>query len=149
MALNILFMDANKLVLDLILNNWILVLLFLFSIVKIIPPEWAGFWKYNNNKESDGLAPKITLLKLILHNFFDSVLSAFLIPLLAMFEFQKMVTFVIFVVVVFDVFIRHQISGGTVTLTSIGIIALYLERLIETGDEIKFLGGLFFWKKRN
>jgi len=142
-------MSTNRLIIEFVINNYILIGLLLLFIVKIVSPEWAGFWKFNNNKESDGLAPKITLLKLILHNFFDSVLSAFLIPLLAMFEFKKMVTFVIFVVVVFDVFIRHQISGGTVTLTGIGIVALYLERLIETGEELKFLGGLFSWKKNN
>jgi len=142
-------MDSNRLIIEFITNNWILILLFSFTITKVIPPEWAGFWKFNNNIKSDGLSPRITLLKLVLHNFFDSVLSAFLIPLLAMFEFKKMVTFVTFVVVVFDVFIRHQISGGTVTLTGIGIVTLYLDRLIETGDEIKFLGGLFSWKKHN
>lgn len=141
-------MNTNRLIFEFFLNNWVLVVVLLLFIIKMVPPEWAGFWKFKYDKDPEGLAPKITLLKFLLHNTFDSILSAFLIPLLAMFEFKKMVTFVIFVVIVFDVFVRHQISGGTITLAGIGIVALYLERLIETGDEIKFLGGLFSWKKR-
>lgn len=120
---------ANSEILNLLISNFILIVLILVSILKIIPPEWAGFWKYNNNREADGLAPKITFLNLVLSNSFDSVIRSVFIPLIASFGLKNMATLIIFLVVIFDVFYRHEISGAGVTLISVGILTLYLERL--------------------
>jgi len=140
-------MQTNQLVIDFLINNFLLLIIILVSILKIIPPEWAGFWKYNNNKESDGLASKISILHFVSHNLVDSLVRIFVINLLTAFNFNNMVTFLIFIIVVFDVFISHKISGAGVTLIGIGIIALYLGRLIETGEHIKLFGGLLTWDK--
>lgn len=140
-------MKSNIFLIDFIINNILLIGLVIFSAIKIVPAEWAGFWKYNNNKKSDGIAPKITFLQFFLTNLIDGVLRSFLFPILAMFEFKKVVTFIIFIVVIFDVFFRHQISGEATTLVGVGILSLYLDKLIETGKEIHFLGGLIYWEK--
>lgn len=140
-------MQTNQLVISFVINNFLLLIILLVSVLKILPPEWAGFWKYNNNKESDGLAPKISVLHFVFHNIVDAVIRIFVINLLTAFNFKNMVTFLIFTIVIFDVFISHQISGTGVTLIGIGIIALYLDRLIETGEHIKLFGGLLTWDK--
>ena len=140
-------MSTNNIIINFIINNIYLIALFLLFTIRIVPPNWAGFWKYNNNKEKDGNAPKITLLRFILTNLIDSILSSFIIPFLAAFEFKKMVTLIIFIVVIFDIFFRHQISTAAVTLVAIGIITLYLEKLIESGKIIKLFGGLITWEK--
>lgn len=140
-------MQTNQLLIDFIVNNFVLLLILLISILRVIPPEWAGFWKYNNNKESDGHAIKLSILSFILQNLVDSVLRTFVINFLTAFNFKNMVTFIIFAIVIFDVFIRKQISGAAVTLIGIGIVALYLDRLIETGKHIKLFGGLLTWEK--
>ncbi|RJR16270.1 hypothetical protein C4579_00335 [Candidatus Microgenomates bacterium] len=140
-------MQTNWLVIDFVINNFLLLIIILISILKILPPEWAGFWKYNNNKESDGLAPKISILHFVFHNLVDSVIRIFVINLLTAFNFKNMVTFLIFTIVIFDVFISHKISGTGVTLIGIGIIALYLDRLIDIGEHIKLFGGLLTWDK--
>jgi len=142
-------MRTNTLVIDFLKNNFLLMGLFIICIWRIIPQEWAGFWKYNNNRESEGRAPKISILRLVLHNTFEGATSSFLIPLLAAFSFKNTVTIIVFVVVSFDIFFLHQISGHIITLISIGIIALYLERLIETGKNIKLFGGLISWEKND
>jgi uncharacterized membrane protein len=64
-----------------------------------------------------------------------------------LFEFRKLITIIILAVVAFDIFSNHQISGGAITLVSIGILVLYLERLIETGKHIKLFGPLLTWDK--
>jgi len=137
----------NLQIINLIKDNFILIAFVILMLLRIIPPEWAGFWKYQNNKESDGRAPKISFLRLVLHNLIDSILSAALIPLMAAFGFKNIITLIIFIVVGFDIFFRHQISGEAITLVGVGIIALYLDRLIETGKHIKLFGGLLTWDK--
>lgn len=140
-------MITNNIIFDFIINNFLLLVIFILFIIRIIPPQWAGFWKYNNNQEADGKANKISFLRFILHSLVESIFGAVLIPLLAGFGLKNMVTFIIFIVVIFDVFIRNQISGGAVTLVGIGIVVLYLDRLIETGKHIKLFGGLLIWDK--
>jgi len=143
-------MQTNVHIIDFLKQNYLLVIIFLLFIPKIIPPEWCGFWKYNKfNDPSSGLAPKITILKFILNNIVDSILSAFLIPILAIFGLKHMVTLVILVVVFFNIVIQKEISVQAVTLVGIGIITLYLERLIETGKHIKLFGGLIDWEKND
>lgn len=140
-------MDTNSVIITFILKNILLVLLLVVSILRVIPPEWAGFWKFNNNKEKDGRAPRITIINFVLTSLFDSVIRAFFIPLIATFGLKNMVTLIIFLVVVFDIFISNQITTQSVTLVAIGIVALYLDRLVETGKKIVFFGGLLRWEK--
>jgi len=140
-------MINNDTIINFVKENNLFIGLFVLLIVRIIPPEWAGFWKYNNNKEVDGRAQRITLLRYILHSVVDSCLSSFLIPILSIFGLKNMVTLVILAVVIINVFVQQQISGPVVTLVGIGIITLYLDKLIDTGKSIKLFGGLVNWEK--
>ena len=142
-------LDTNKIVLSFIQNNSIVILLilFLFSLLSVIPPEWCSFWKFNNNDEKQGRAPRITILNWMLHMIIDSLIRSFVLSLISAFGLKNMVTMIIFIVTGFDIFNSHQVSSASVVLISIGIIALYLDKLVETGKEISIFGRLLYWKK--
>src|SRR5258708_18113241 len=61
-----LMISTNIAIVNFLINNIVLILLLAISILRVVPPEWAGFWKFNNNKESDGRAPRITIINFIL-----------------------------------------------------------------------------------
>ncbi len=139
--------QTNAQAIHFISSNIVLIGLLLVFIIRIVPPETVGLWKYKNDKESDGRSPRITILNFVLINLFDTIIRSFVIPLIAAFGLKNMVTLVIFTVVTFDVFIRHQISTQAVTLIGIGIIALYLDGLLVTGKRI-VLFGLLRWERK-
>ena len=139
-------METNILIINFVKDNIILLVLSVASIINIVPPEWAGLFKYNNNDSQQGKAKKITLLHLLLQGVMDGVIRGILIPAVISFGMKNIITLIIFVVISFDLFARHYISGQAVTLVGVGILALYLERLIETGKSIK-LFGLLSWEK--
>ncbi|HAS34160.1 hypothetical protein A3J91_03175 [Candidatus Peribacteria bacterium RIFOXYC2_FULL_58_10] len=58
-----------------------------------------------------------------------------------------MIPFIIFAVVIFDIFVKSQISNQAVTLIAIGIIALYLDELVKTGKKISFFG-VITWERK-
>lgn len=142
-------LDTNQIILSFIQSNSIAIIfvLFILSLLKIIPPEWCGFWKFVNNDEKQGLAPRVTVLNWMLHMIIDSLIRSFVLSLLSAFGLKNMVTLIIFIVTAFDIFNNHQISPASVTLVCIGIIAIYLDRLVDTGEEISFFGRLLHWKK--
>ena len=141
-------MDTNLLLIGFFIKNALAIFLFVFLILKIVPPEWAGFHKYNNNDEQQGRANKMSILRFIIDGVIDGILSPISIHILTLFSFKNMITVLIFFVVGFDIFIRHQISAAVVTLIGIGIIALYLENLIDTGKKIEFFG-IIKWEKKD
>ena len=142
-------LETNSLIVAFLTGNFFSLAILLASLIKVIPPEWAGFWKYNNNNSAEGKAQKITALNWLLHMIFASLVQSFFIPLIAAFGLKNMVTLVILMVVGFDIFSRKQVSTASVTLTAIGIIALYLDRLVETGKTIKLFGGLLLWERKD
>ncbi len=77
----------------------------------------------------------------------DSLIRSFVLSLISAFGLKNMVTMIIFIVTGFDIFNSHQVSSASVVLVSIGIIALYLDKLVETGKEISIFGRLLHWKK--
>lgn len=142
-------LDTNKIVLSFIQNNSIVILLvlFLFSLLSVIPPEWCGFWKFNNNDEKQGRASRVTILNWMLNMIIDSLIRSFVLSPISAFGLKNMVTMIIFIVTGFDIFNSHQVSSASVVLISIGIIVLYLDKLVETGKEISIFGRLLHWKK--
>jgi hypothetical protein len=140
-------MDTNFIVFEFVKNNYILILLILLFLAPVIPPEYAGYWKYNLNNKALGRAKRISLLRYILHFLIDSVFVEILVNGMTTFQFKPAITFIIFLVMGFDIFFRHQISQQAITLVSIGIVVLYLERLIEIGKHIKLFWGLLEWRK--
>ncbi|MFA5799350.1 MAG: hypothetical protein WC840_00135 [Candidatus Peribacteraceae bacterium] len=124
-------------------NNWIFVLLFLISLIKAIPHKWLKSEEFvKASKES-----RVTLLTFVLESFFDS-LSRASFSLLAVLGLQATVTLIIFVVVIFDIVVKREISTQAVSLFGIGIVALYLNRLIETGKKISFFG-MVAWERKD
>ena len=141
---------TNQLVEPFIQNNSfvIIFILLLFSLIKVIPPEWCGFWKYIDNDEKKGKAPNVTILNWLLHMIIDSLIRSFVLSLLTAFGLKNMVTLIIFIVTGFDIISNHQISSSSVALISVGIITLYLDKLVDTGDEVELFGGLLKWKRK-
>lgn len=141
--------NSNGLLINFIVNNYLLILLSILLVAKIVPPEWSGYWKYNNNRQADGKAKKINILKFLIDGLLDGIVSPIWVHLSAIFSFEKVVAILIFVLVLFAVFVMNQISGTVVTLISVAILSLYLERLIETGKTIKLFGGLINWERKD
>src|SRR5258708_1142963 len=123
-------METNIFLFNFIKSNFLVMALVGVLLLRIVPPELAGFWKYIDGDEKKGIAPKITLLQLILHNLFQGLFAGTLLSVLGLFQIRTTITFLIFVVIGFDLIFRHGISNGAVAFASIGILALYLERLI-------------------
>lgn len=96
-------MNTNLFLLDLIKNNWIPVIL-LCVFPRVIPSHWGGGWKYNDNDKTHGLMPKLTILGWLVEVNIRSVF----IPLLSSFGLKNSITFILFIVVGFDLFFRHQ-----------------------------------------
>jgi hypothetical protein len=141
--------DTNTSILNFLADNYLLIILILLLIIKIVPPEWAGFWKYNDNNPASGRAKKINILKFIIDGVLDGIVNPLWVHVSVIFGFNKVVTILIFTLVLFAVFVMNQISGTVVTLISIGIISLYLERLIETGKTIRLFGNLINWERKD
>lgn len=141
-------LSTNSQIVSFASNHYLAVALLVVSILKIVPPNWVGFWKYNDNNPTKGRAPFITPLTFLLTALFDSVIRSFFLPLLATFNLRNMVSLVIFLVVIFDIFFLREISAPVVTLVGIGIVTLYLETLVEKGKSIS-LFGLIKWERND
>src|SRR6185503_15570902 len=101
-------MDTNFIILEFVKNNYILILLAILFLVPVIPPEYAGYWKYNLNNKALGRAKRISLFRYILHFLIDSVFVEILVNGMTTFQFKSAITFIIFLVMGFDIFFRHQ-----------------------------------------
>lgn len=124
-------------------SHWIFVSLFLFSVLKVFPNIWFKSEEFiAATKEK-----RVSLLTFILDSFFDS-LSRASFSLLAILGLRATVTLIIFVVVIFDIVVKKEISSQAVSLFGIGIVALYLDRLIETGKKISFFG-MVAWERKD
>ena len=143
--------DTNQLIIPFIQNNSLIILfiLFLLSLIKVIPPEWCGFWKYVDNDEKKGLAPNVTVLNWMLHMIIDSLIRSFVLSLLSAFGLKNMITLIIFIVTSFDIIVNQQISPQSVALIGIGIITLYLDKLVDTGGKMSIFGSLLKWERKS
>ena len=142
--------DTNQLIIPFIQNNSLIIffILFLLSLIKVIPPEWCGFWKYVDKDEKKGLTSKVTILNWMLHMIIDSLIRSFVLSLLSAFGLKNMITLIIFIVTSFDVVVNQQISPQSVVLVGIEIITLYLDKLVNTGSKISLFGSLLKWEKK-
>ncbi len=136
--------STNELIITFFVNNWILLtLLAIFMtgcVWKTVPRKWIH--------DNDISEKKVPFVEFVFSNFINTFLSTIVSHMLAAFGLTNMVSCLIFLVVIFDVFIRHQISSQAVALVSVGIVALYMSKLVDTGKTIKFLG-VFSWERRD
>jgi len=137
--------------------NWISILLFIFVIIPFFPPEWFNYSPkfYINDPLEPGTYQKSQRIS-ILHALIKLViksLSVFVyditLPFQVIMHYKEAIILIVFLVVGFDIFYRHQISREAITLVSIGIFALYLERLIEQGKKINGFFNLFNWEAKD
>ena len=127
-------------------DNWALIaavcLLIIGSTWKVVPYKWC--FSVSDDEPRQNFTP----IHFVINNALTTFVQPFIIHFLTAFGLKNMVSLLIFVVVVFDVFVRHQISTQAVAMITVGIIALYMDKLVDTGKTIKFLGGLFAWERK-
>lgn len=136
--------NTNLIVLGFIANNIVLILLGLLLLLPTIPPRWIGLQDtyFNSFYKKELPVQKYSILKVLI-NFFLSPITEFLV----IWSLKGIVSIVIFAVIGADLFFRKQLSNEAVTLVSVGILALYLEQLIEKAKKIT-IWKLFEWEKK-
>ncbi len=126
-------------------ENWQPFLLLVVILVPIIPPQWLGLRPtyFDTNLKKDFPAEKYSILRAFVH----SLLSP-LQELIIYWGFRGTVSIVIFVAIGVDLFYRKQLSREAVTLAGIGILALYLEQLIDKAKKIS-IWKIFEWERKD
>lgn len=143
-------MDTNLEIINFLSNNWILLLLLsvVLSLIPIFPQDKFGYyskiWDQSTNEWRN--APKMSLLRVVFHLIL-STLSEIPLQILSYFGLKQTISLIIFVVIGFDVFYRQQISREAITLVSIGIIALYLDLLIQSAKKITVFWKILEWER--
>lgn len=125
-------------ILDFVINYWadilIVVPIFALALLPIIPPTFAGlnktYFDYYSGKEKD--QKKLNFFELVIQLISHLVVTG---PVLSI-GFRGTVTLILFLILGADLFLNRRITDNAVTLSIVGIVALYLEKIIDTADEI-------------
>ena len=120
--------------------------LVILSVIPIIPPTWAGFHKtyFNSFYNQEMKQKNMNFYELIVHLFSHVIVTG---PALSL-GFRGTVTLILFTILGADLHLNHQITNNAVILSIVGILALYLEKLIDTASELT-LWKIFTWKSKN
>lgn len=133
--------NTNQLIINFFFENYLLIFLLIFLLIKIIPT--------GENHAVTNRPTKISLIRYFIECIIDGIIYPFWLNSHTMFTFNNTITIIIFLLIIFSVFITHIVSKEIVILINIAIISLYLERLIETGKNIKFFGNLISWERKD
>lgn len=137
-------MSTNSMVLNFVSNNVVLIVLGVVLLLPIIPPRWIGmrdtYFDLFYKKELP--SQKYSILRVIIHSLLSPITE-----FLVVWSLRGTISIVIFAVIGADLFFRKKLSSEAVTLVSVGIIALYLEQLIEKAKKIT-IWKLFEWEKK-
>ena len=131
------------------LGNWtdvlIIVILFLLAIVPIFPCTWGGANKtyFDINKKEDVIQRNFNFIELTVRLFSSVVLLG---PALSM-GFRGTVTMLLFVVLIADLILNKTITNNAITISIVGIVALYLENILDKAEEIS-ISKIFYWKAK-
>lgn len=132
-----------------LLQNWLDIIfisvLFLFSVIPLFPPTFAGLnkdyfdlyyqsWRKNKN---------LNFWELIVHLISHVIVSG---PALSL-GFRGTVTLALFIVIGADLYLNKRITDNAVIIAIAGIVALYLETILNTADEI-VIWKIFTWKSK-
>jgi len=127
-----------------ITEKWDLIVLAIALLIPIIPPTWIGQDKtFYDNKNQEQNSKKLSVL-----SAFINLAILPLVNITAFLSLRGTVSLIIFLVIAVDLIYRKQLSREAVILVSIGIVALYLEQLIEKGKEFSFFG-IIRWKGKD
>ncbi len=139
----------NKWFIDFFKQNWLLLVLFL----PIIPPKWLGYASQYFNTVENKLIParKSSIAAAFIMMFVDAVsqFTNIFVNLASLLTLRTATTVIIFIAIGFDIFFRKQISREAITLISIGVIALYLEQLIEKAKKIVLFWKILEWESKD
>lgn len=126
-------------ILDFILSHTsdIIVSIILFFLVtaKIFPPHWVGGDKqYIDRNDQVVRNPKMSIIDAVTNFLFFSMLR----NLIVVIGLKGSITLVMFAVIIVELVATSTISTNAVIVASIGILALYLETMVEKAKRIKF-----------
>jgi len=126
-----------------IIGKWDIIVLVILLLIPVIKPTWIGQDKtFIDNKNQERDSKKLSVL--------SALINLAIYPLINITTFLSLkgtISLVIFLVIAVDLIYRKQLSREAVILVSIGIVALYLEQLIERGRKISFLK-LIDWESK-
>lgn len=133
---------------NLLIRHWSDILLalagFFLAIIRVWSPELAGLNKtYFDPQGIEQTQRKMSFLEILMSNLSHVILMPFTIS----FTLRGTVTVILFLGIGLDIFLTKKISDNAVKIAIVGIVALYLERLIETADEIS-IWKIFTWKSK-
>ncbi len=156
--------NGNALLISFLMNNWVPLGLGLLSILPLFPPEWFGKMKHiyiTEQKPPESNDPPtgeyrnamkvspVEALIVMVTPIYGQIVQTVFIPLQILMKYKEAIVTVIFLVVGFDIFYRKELSQESITLVSIGILALYLDQLIDKGKKLSGLFGLFHWEGKD
>lgn len=136
----------NNIIIQFFLNNWLLIILIIFLIIPLIPPEKLSFRSTFIDDGKPVKSLKISLLETIVHLILRSV-SRLIIDISVHLHFQTSVSLIIFTIIAVDIYYRKQISESTIILVIVGILALYSQQLVDKGKSLK-IWKIFEWESK-
>lgn len=111
------------------------VILFFLVTAKLFPPQWVGGDKEYTSTEGKLVRnPKMSIIDAVTNFLFYSMLR----NLIVVIALKGSITLVMFAVIVVELVATSTISTNAVIVASIGILALYLETMVEKARRIKF-----------
>ncbi len=132
-----------------LLNNWldifIICVLYFLIVLPVLPPFFAGLQSeyIDVNTGQNIKQKKVSLIESIPHLLIKTLTFPFIITI----PIRGAVTIVLLAALAADLFLNKQITNNGVTLVTVGIVALYLEKVLDTAEEIS-LWKVFTWKAR-
>jgi len=121
------------------------------SIVLLLPVLPPGYIYtpdyYFDNKGQKIQRGKVSILQFFLHQVV-MLLQEILIGIAAPLGLKGSVTILIFLVVGADLYFRKGLTSQGLIISIVGVIALYLEQLIEKAKSLEFLKGLFKYESK-
>lgn len=136
-------------ILNFLVHTWADILvgsfLFLFSVIPIFPPTFAGLNKeyYDTFFKAWRKQKNFNFWELIVHLISHVLVTG---PALSL-GFRGTVTLALFVVLGADLYLNKRITDNAVIIAIAGIVALYLETFLNTAEEIT-IWKVFTWKSK-
>ncbi len=126
-------------------EKWDLIVFFVIFIYPSISSALVGQDSkyYDTGLKQEKFAKKVSILNAVI----GLAISPF-INVAAFLSLKGTVSLVTLIVITVDLICRKRLSKEAVILVSMGIVALYLEQLMDKGKEFSFLG-IFKWRGRD
>jgi len=125
-------------------DNWLVLVLSILFIIPFISPRYLGLSDtyFDTNLKRNMPSQKYSILRALIYSILSPVQE-----LLVIWGLRGTVSIIVFAVVGVDLYFRKQLSGDAMNLVSIGIVALYLEQLIDKAKKIT-VWKLFDWESK-